>query len=169
MKKTKIALWVIGVVVLLIAIDSICSLVLNTNPLFSIKEYYNGGTLNFIAKGIVVDTYNCTDGVRHAGIKGDKYACTQIESFVIVDTSKDIEDFACAEALEGIYTSGIYTYYLPCIKSSYIEVRYSNGMVENIKEALESGNISVEDLDTFGIKYYKYTNFWGVIWKKEFA
>lgn len=158
-KKMKITLCVIGAVLLLIAIDSICALVLNTNPLFSIKEYYNGGTLNFIARGIVVDTYNCTDGERHAGVKGEKYTCVPNESFVIVDTSKDIEDFACAEALEGIYTSGIYTYYLPCIKSSYIEVRYSNGMVENIKEALESGNISVEDLDTFGIQYYKYTNF----------
>lgn len=158
-KKMKIALCVIVVVLLLIAIDSICALVLNTNPLFSIKEYYNGGTLNYIARGIVVDTYNCTDGERHAGVKGEKYTCVPNASFVIVDTSKDIEDFACAEALEGIYTSGIYTYYLPCIKSSYIEVRYSNGMVENIKEALESGNISVEDLDTFGIQYYKYTNF----------
>lgn len=154
-KGLKITLCVIVAFIALVAIDTVQALVFNTNPLISLKEYYNGGTLHYISKGVVVDTYNCTDGKRVSGFKGLKYACVAKEDFVIVDTSKDIEDFACAEALEGIYKSGIYTYYLPCIKSKYIEVRYSNGMVEKIVDALKNGNVNIEDLDRFGIQYYK--------------
>ena len=49
-----------------------------------------------------------------------------------------------------------FTYYLSCIKSKYIEVRYPNGKKENIKEALLKKNASINDLDKFDISYLKY-------------
>ena len=74
----------------------------------------------------------------------------------IVDESTKNKDFQCAEALEGIYNDNINDYYLPCIKSKYILVKYSDGTKENIKDALKKGKIKITDLDSYGITYYKY-------------
>lgn len=97
-----------------------------------------------------------SNDVKDTIIKGFSYSCTKIDDYIIVDTSKDIKDFSCAEALEKIYEDSEYTYYLNCIKSKYIEVRYPNDKKENIIEALQNGNIKINDLDKFDISYLKY-------------
>ena len=76
----------------------------------------------------------------------------------IVDTSKEIKDFGCLEALEEIYKDDNYTYYLGCLKSEYIIVTYVNGKTEDIKKALERGYVKVSDLDRFDIDYIKEAN-----------
>lgn len=78
------------------------------------------------------------------------------EEFVIVDTSKDIKDFACDTALEEIYRDDKYIYYLPCIKSTYIKVIYApNNYQEWLKVSLEERRIKINDLDRFNIEYIK--------------
>jgi len=70
----------------------------------------------------------------------------------IQDTTLDGR-ITCAEALEKIFEDYENEYYLNCIKSSHIIVKYENGYEEDIKEALRSRRISIKDLDTFNINY----------------
>ncbi len=66
------------------------------------------------------------------------------------------ENLTCAEALEEIYRDDTYIYYLPCIKSNNIIVKYENGYQETLASALLYNSVSLSDLDKFGIKYYGY-------------
>ena len=62
---------------------------------------------------------------------------------------------ATNDALEGFFSDGEYDYYFPSIKSRYIDVYYSDGTSENIKDAIAAGRVTIADLDTFDIGYYK--------------
>ena len=78
--------------------------------------------------------------------KVGKKVVTKIE-----DTSTP--DMAFAQAIEEFYSDGNNTYYFSCIKSGVIIVTYEDGTTENVKEALNNGNIVIGDLDRFGIHY----------------
>ena len=87
-----------------------------------------------------------------------KQEASSSKSFEIVDTSLSDSSFNCPQALEEIYKDSKNTYSLPCTKSSYIVVKYSDGSVENIKTALNNGNIKITDLKKFNIQYYTDEN-----------
>lgn len=72
----------------------------------------------------------------------------------IVDRTKT-EPLTTAEALEGFYNDGEYEYYFSSIKSHYIDVYYSDGMTENVRDAIGAGRVTIADLDKFEIHYYK--------------
>lgn len=154
-KNIKKILIIIGVIILIILLDSIQALVFDNNPLFKIREHYNGGKLNYKDKGILVDTYCGINGKKDTVIKGFSYSLSFENTYEIVDKTKYMEDFACAEVLEEIYEDEKYIYYLPCMKSQYIEVRYENLRREKLISALANGNISISDLDKFDIDYIK--------------
>ena len=153
-KSLKIFLTIIGVIILLFIIDFICIFTIN-RPILAIKDENN------VYKGIFYNTYNCAEyAVPQIKLKGTKFACTEIKFQIgkvieIVDTTKDIENFTCAEALEQFYEDENYRYYYSCIKSKYVIVKYENGYEETVANALKYGTINIEDLDTYNIKYIK--------------
>ena len=71
----------------------------------------------------------------------------------IIDKTKENDDFSYSTALEKIFEDEKNEYFLGCIKSSYIIVKYENGYEEDVKEALKSGRIAINDLDRFDISY----------------
>lgn len=155
--KKKILI-VIGITVGIIILDSLQAFVFNNNPLLSIKKYQNGGDLNYVSTGILIDTYNCSNCKKDATIKGFSYSCSKAKDhdYKIVDTSKDIDDFACIQVLEEIYKNDKYIYYLPCEKSKYIKVIYTkNNYQESLKSSLNEGCVHISELDKFGIEYIK--------------
>ena len=60
-----------------------------------------------------------------------------------------------AEMEEVFYEDESYIYIFSSMKSDYIVVIYEAGWQENVKDALTSGRATIEDLDRFGISYYK--------------
>ena len=56
---------------------------------------------------------------------------------------------------EVFYEDDLFRYYFHSLISDYIVVIYDADWQENIKTALKYGRASIEDLDKFGIKYYK--------------
>ena len=158
MKKViKTILIVIGVIVGVILLDSIQALVFDSNPIIKIKEYYNGGNINYKSKGIIVDTINCINGKKDTVIKGFSYSCNyEGGNYTLVDETKKIKDFACAEALEQFYEDENYTYYWNCIKNKYMIVKYDDGSKELISEALKNKHIDIQILNKFNIDYIKY-------------
>ena len=89
------------------------------------------------------DNYNCG------------YNSNNSKDYVIIDKTKEIDDFVCATALEPFYEDDKYIYSFSCIMSDYIVVRYHDGKEEIVKDALKNKKITIEDLDNFNIKYYK--------------
>lgn len=70
----------------------------------------------------------------------------------IVDRTQH-EDIAVDTALEMFYEDEIAEYYFSGMMSEYILAEYENGSRKTIKEALEIGDITIEDLDRFNVNY----------------
>lgn len=108
MKKcVKIILYIIGIIILIFIIDLICIFAIN-RPLFAIRTD-NDDSINIIYRGLFYDTYNCEKhSTPQIKSKRSKFSCTIDRTYIgevkeIVDTTKDIKDFSCAEALEEFY------------------------------------------------------------------
>lgn len=71
----------------------------------------------------------------------------------IVDLA-EANQLSTSSALEEFFKDTDFTYYFPSIKSEYIECQFSDGSKMTIVQALESGKVSVSDLDIYGIKYW---------------
>ena len=74
--------------------------------------------------------------------------------FVIEDRTKLGE--ALPDMPEEIYRDNEWVYTLPDMRSGNIFVVYSDGTEQGIIEALAEGKVSITDLDTFDILYFKY-------------
>ena len=156
-KQIKKIFNIIGIIIGIILLDSIQAFIFDNNPIIKIREYYNGGDLNYKSKGILVDTYNCTNGIKDTTLKGFSHSCNYMGgNYKLIDKTKEIKDFACAEALEEFYEDVNYTYYWSCIKNKYMVVKYDDGGEETISQALLKGHIDIQILDKFDISYIKY-------------
>ncbi len=163
MKKfIKIFLIIIGIIILSIVIDIVCIFTIN-RPIFAITD--DCDCLYSVYRGVFYDTYNCPEySVPQIKAKSTKFSCSISRSDIgdvieIVDTTKDIKDFACAEALEEFYSDDNYAYYWECIKDKYMIVRYENEFEETISSALKNGTIDISDLDRYDISYIKDDNY----------
>lgn len=77
-KRLKIIIGVVGIIILLFAIDIVCIFTIN-KPLFAIKED-NGDSVNLIYRGLFYDTYNCHEfPTPQIKVKGAKFTCTAIK------------------------------------------------------------------------------------------
>ena len=156
-KYKKYILIAVFSIIILIIIDISQALIFQNSPVLKIREQFDGGTLYYKDKGLITYTYNCIGEKRKTVLKWEKYSCPLKETaFEIIDESKNIKDFICAEALEEIYRDDVYIYFLSCMKSEYIKVNYSpDHFSENIKTALKKGRVKISDLDRFKIDYIK--------------
>ena len=80
----KIILIILSILLVLFLIDTVQAMLFNNRPIFKIAEDYNGGTLYRKDKGILVDTYTCTNNEKQTVFKWEKFDCQ-------VDTEKSDE------------------------------------------------------------------------------
>ena len=135
-------------------------------PKFTIKLVdESSGKVTYIGLGYKVirytkvspsEPFKNSQGVKY-GSWFMKYELENIDTLEeIVDTTKNIKDFACAEMLEEFYQDDEYIYYYNCIKSSYILVKFKDGFQMTVEEALKKDLITIKDLDEYKIDYIKY-------------
>lgn len=161
MKKVgKIILVIVVMIVSTIFIDFISLHTMN-KPFFVID-----GT-NTKYTGLFFDTYNCPENSWFVfKSKFTKFSCavelddkknneSTLEIKSIQDESIGRTDLVFAQALEKFYEDDNFEYFYSCIKSSYVTVTYTNGTKETVKDALANGNITIKDVNQYGIKYYK--------------
>ena len=157
MKSKKIAKIVIIIILLILLIPipfklkdggtvewkSLTYSISKVNSIYSIDDIRMG-----YKKGVIIKIFNITV------FNNSKYDIEK--EFVIVDSSKNNENFTCASALEEIYKDDEYIYYLPCQKSQYIKVIYApNEYQEGLKSSLEDGTIKINNDDAHLIIKYK--------------
>jgi len=73
----------------------------------------------------------------------------------IVDIWDDTqrEQIDCVQKEEKFYEDAIAEYYFPVTKSQHVKVMNSIGQIVDVVTALETGRITIEDLDAYGIEY----------------
>ena len=153
--KKKIII-IISIIFVVIILDSVQAFAFDNNPFIKIKEYYNGGDLNYKSKGLLVDTINCTNGNKDTVLKGFSYSCSYNGgNYKLIDKTINKLNFVCAEALQSFYEDDNYIYSWECMKDRYMIVKYDDGYEETISEALKQKHIDVQDLDKFDILYNK--------------
>ena len=67
----------------------------------------------------------------------------------------EIDEISIAEAFETFYSDEEYEYYFANIISPYIIVYYKDGTAQLLRDALEEGNIKIDDLSQFKIGFGK--------------
>jgi len=96
----------------------------------------------------VIDTEKTQDAIT------ENDADTDIKLVNIVDLT-EVNQLSTDSALEEFFKDADYTYYFPSIKSEYIECQFSNGDRVKFVEAFNSGKVTISDLDTYDIFYWK--------------
>ena len=144
----------IGIICIIFIVDLV-NIKLNDKPIIILKTKEGSDQIYY---GLFYDTYNCLLN-KGAVIKSknSKYTCPkeEINVYTIEDETKLTNNFSCDEALEEIYKTEEYSYNLTCIKSKYINVIYTDGSKQNIKEALKNNKISINYLNKYKIEYVK--------------
>ncbi len=73
-KSAKIIVIILGVLILLLLIDTAQAKVFDNKPIIKVVEDYNGGNLYQKHRGVLVDTYVYTDGEQKTVFKWEKYS-----------------------------------------------------------------------------------------------
>lgn len=94
-------------------------------------------------------------GIRYWTQSKDEITCVAPRGAVlsIIDHSLDDPDLSFDTALEPIWEDEANVYSFSCIKSHYVTVYYDDGTEQNVKDALQAGWVTMDDLDSFGIDY----------------
>lgn len=143
-KSLKYTLIIIVSTIGIILIDTLQATVFNNSPLLKIRENVNGESTIYIDKGIFVNSYKCANNKKQTLSKNAKFTCPANnlkKDFTIID-----EMTACDQALEEIYDDGYNKYYLNCIKSDKVYLKFTNGKTVKIKEALEKELVTITNI-----------------------
>lgn len=73
-KGIRIILIILGILIVIVLMDTIQAKTFDNKPIIKIVEDYNGGDLYQKHKGILVDTYVFTDGTEETVFKWEKYS-----------------------------------------------------------------------------------------------
>ncbi len=134
---------VVSAIVLLVAVDLLNVLAFNGKPMFLINES------DTKQSSILYDIYDC-NGKKVYKFKGTKFNCPVDENKKVITITDKSEGTYCADAIEYYYKD----YYFTCIKSQYVIVTI-NGKEYTIKEALNNGIVTMDELITVGFKPLK--------------
>ena len=86
MKKKKIIIITLCSIIGLIFLYFIVALSFNNSPIIKIRDYNNGVSTIYKDKGIITNTYKCSDGKTKTVLKTTKYVCP------MNDIEKDIKE-----------------------------------------------------------------------------
>ena len=91
-------------------------------------------------------------------IESGKFDVEFLES-LFTNKKKEVVDITVTKVSESdveepFYEDDVYIYIFGNPQSDYTIVEYSDGSEQKLVDALREGNITITDLDTFGIKYY---------------
>ena len=79
-KGLKITLIVLGVLVGIVALDTLQAKIFDNSPILKIRDNLDGGSIDYIDKGIFVNHYHCNNNEKVTTWKGTKFACSMEES-----------------------------------------------------------------------------------------
>lgn len=152
-KCIKIVTYIVTISLLCVVLD-LLFILFTSKPIFVVKHSCDD-CISRVYYGIFYDTYICDlNGKPQIKAKWTKYSCSDLAQnnyFEIIDTTE-----VCAEALEGIYKDNTGEYYLPCMKSQNISIKFSDGRTYSLKYVLENDILTIHELIDGGLEVYRY-------------
>lgn len=164
--KVKIILIVICILIGIILLDTIQAVIFNNNPILKIREDYNGGSLYYIDKGILVKAYQYTDGKKDVVLRWEKYSpyendITQEQPYFFGKVIESTAQYILVEPNEGeeirkssdkisiglgenndmIYPVG-----------TNLKITYTGEIMESYPAQIKATNIEVKSADKFELK-----------------
>ena len=164
--KVKIILIVICILIGIILLDTIQAVIFNNNPILKIREDYNGGSLYYIDKGILVKAYQYTDGKKDVVLRWEKYSpyendITQeqpyffgkvIEStaqYILVEPNEGEEIRKSADKISiGLGENNDMIYPV----GTNLKITYTGEIMESYPAQIKATNIEVKSADKFELK-----------------
>ena len=94
-KNLKITLIVLGVLVGVVALDTLQAKIFDNSPIIRIRKNLDGGSIDYIDKGIFVNHYHCNNNENVTTWKGAKFACSVAEFnfYISKNDNKDSSKF----------------------------------------------------------------------------
>ena len=169
-KGLKITLIVLLVLIGIIAIDTIQAVVFNNSPLLKIRDNLDGGTLDYIDKGIFVNHYHCNNNEKVTTWKGTKFVCPMDvenkddehsfygkiveshESYIIVEPNEDEEERKSSDKFLinlGKNNDAIY------VVGSNVKITYVGGINESYPAQIGATKIELKSVDNFTLIFNK--------------
>lgn len=164
--KVKIILIAICILIGIILLDTIQAVIFNNNPILKIREDYNGGSLYYIDKGILVKAYQYTDGKKDVVFRWEKYSpyendITQEQAYFFGKVIESTAQYILVEPNEGegirksadkisiglgenndmIYPVG-----------TNLKITYTGEIMESYPAQIKAINIEVKSEDEFELK-----------------
>ncbi len=109
-KGLKITLIVLGVLAGIVILDTLQAKAFDSSPLLKIRDNIDGGTLDYIDKGIFVNHYHCNNNEDVTTWKGTKFACS-VKEISLNDINDKIINFVSNN--QENYTNYAYSYIAP--------------------------------------------------------
>ena len=75
-----------------------------------------------------------------------------VNVFKLVDYVIEDRTETCNEKLELIYSSKGKKYYLPCEKSEYVFLKWDDGVVDSLKNAIDKEKVTMDSLMEHGLE-----------------
>ncbi len=151
-KGVKITLIIIGILVSIIIIDTIQAKIFDNSPLLKIRDNLDGGNIDYIDKGILVNHYRCSNNEKVTTWKKEKFACSKEEisiesvndkivnflennnysnfAYSYIDTEKNVIIVGLLENNEKSQDEFINKVFTECCGSSYIRYIKNNSIIE---------------------------------------
>ena len=166
-KGLKITLIVLLVLIGIIAIDTIQAKIFNNSPILKIRENLDGGTIDYIDKGLFVNHYKCNNNEKITTWKGTKFACSikDIEEEFDFYLSKYDNNMNSEKIKEYFTFNDRKIYFTGNIKEFYVvdgETMILKSYISNVNQSLDDSIKNITDkldavdmLKDGGTKIYK--------------
>ena len=168
-KSLKITLIVLGVLVGVIIFDTLQAKIFDNSPLLKIRDNLDGGSTDYIDKGLFVNHYHCNNNEKVTTWKGTKFACPMSEknegkqendehsfygkivesheTYIIVEPNEDEEERKSSDKFRidlGKNNDAIY------VVGSNVKITYVGGINESYPAQIGTTNIEVvKDFDFY--------------------
>ena len=182
-KKIKIFLIVLGVLLGIIALDTLQAIIFDNSPLLKIRDNFNISSIDYIDKGIFVNHYHCSDNEKVTTWKKTKFACSikeislndindKITNFIsnnqqdntnfaynYIDTEKHVIVVGLVDNLEFNQDEFFTNVFSSCCTTEYIQYIKNNNLIEfkDSKDVFEA-KIIVVDEDYITVEVLKDSN-----------
>ena len=182
-KGLKITLIVLGVLIGVIILDTSQAKVFDNSPILKIRDNLDGGSLDYIDKGIFVNHYHCNNNEDVTTWKGTKFACSvkeislndindKIINFIsnnqesntnyaynYIDNEKQVIVVGLVDANENNQHEFITNVFSNCCGSEYIHYIKNNNLIEfNESKDVFEAKIIVAEKDYITVEVLKDSN-----------
>lgn len=148
-KIFKIIAICLSIVICLLLIDFLVLKFTGFGPIIAVKDKSDNNAYN----AVFYKVWKCDKEIIIKSLKSE-YSCEETkldkDDFIVQDETKE-----CDDALQEIARDDLFIYYLPCIKSHTMFLKYGDGTKISVKYALKEKKVTISELKNKGVQIFQ--------------